>query len=217
MAQILVFGDSIAWGAWDKEGGWVERLKKFLNKKTLSIPEFWNTDFMEVYNLGISSVSGENSSNLLERFESEAKRRLGEYETIFIISIGKNDSCFLKSKDSFLTPPEIFERNIQELIKFAKKYSSKIVFVGTAMVDESKASPIHWDKNMHYKNEYLKKYNEIIKYVCKENKVRFIDIYETFAKADYKKLLEDGLHPNSEGHKIIFEAVKNFLVKEKII
>jgi len=30
-------------------------------------------------------------------------------------------------------------------------------------------------------------------------------------------LLEDGLHPNSEGHKKIFESVKEFLIKNKII
>lgn len=217
MAQILVFGDSIVLGAWDKEGGWVQRLNKFLISRTLSIPEFWNTDFMEVYNLGISSVSGENSVNLLERFESEAKRRLGEYETVFIIAIGKNDSCFLKSKNSFATPQEKFKGNIQKIIKLAKKYSSKIVFVGAAMVDESKTAPIHWDKNMFYKNEYLRQYNEIIKSVCKENKIHFIGLIETFKKSDCKNLLEDGLHPNSEGHKLIFETAKDFLVKEKII
>lgn len=26
--RILVFGDSIVYGAWDTEGGWAERLKK---------------------------------------------------------------------------------------------------------------------------------------------------------------------------------------------
>ena len=99
----------------------------------------------------------------------------------------------------------------------AKKYSSKIVFVGTAMVDESKSTPIYWNKNMYCRNEYLHQYNEIIKKVCKENKIYFVEISETFAKTDYKKLLEDGLHPNSKGHEIIFNIVKNFLLKEKII
>ena len=32
MPQISVFGDSITYGAWDREAGWVERLKKVLNK-----------------------------------------------------------------------------------------------------------------------------------------------------------------------------------------
>jgi lysophospholipase L1-like esterase len=33
MVKILVFGDSIAWGAFDLEkGGWVEKIKGELNK-----------------------------------------------------------------------------------------------------------------------------------------------------------------------------------------
>jgi len=28
MVNILVFGDSITYGAWDEEGGWVQRLRK---------------------------------------------------------------------------------------------------------------------------------------------------------------------------------------------
>lgn len=217
MATICVFGDSISYGAWDKEGGWVQRLRKFLDEKTLSIPDFWNTDFTQIYNVGISSASGENSNNLLKRFEFEAKQRLDEYETIFIFAIGKNDSCFIKNKNTFITSLKIFEKNIQDLIKLAKKYSSKIIFVGTAMVDESKTAPISWDKNMYYKNEYLKQYNEIIKSVCEENKVYFIEIFEKWKKLNYKSLLEDGLHPNSKGHKKIFEAVKEFLIKNKLL
>ena len=218
MAQILVFGDSVAWGAWDREGGWVARLRKYIDEKTLDTPEFCNTDFHQIYNLGISSVSGENSTDLLKRFESETKPRVfGEDEVVFIFEIGDNDSMFLKDKNAFAVPPEKFRKHLQKLIQTAKKYSSKIVFVGTAAVDESRTAPVPWDKNMFFKNEYIQKYSKIIKNACKKNKINFIEISETFMKANYKSLLEDGLHPNSEGHKIIFETVKNFLVKEKII
>lgn len=217
MSHILIFGDSITFGAWDKEGGWVQRLNKFLINRTLAIPKFWNADYMEIYNLGIDSITGENSTSLLERLKSEAKRRLSEYETKFIFAIGKNDSSFIKNKNSFLTPPEIFKKNIQKIIKLSQKYSSKIVFMGTGMVDESKTVLIHWDKNMYYKNEYLKQYNEIIKSVCKENKIGFIEIFIEFEKVDYKNLLEDGLHPNSKGHEKIFKIVKDYLIKNNII
>jgi hypothetical protein len=43
--KILVFGDSIAYGDYDKEGGWVIRLRKFLDERQL--------DSYETYNLGI--------------------------------------------------------------------------------------------------------------------------------------------------------------------
>ena len=76
---------------------------------------------------------------------------------------------------------------------------------------------ISWDTGKSYKNEYIKKYNEIIKSVYEENKIYFVEIFEDWMNSDYKNYLEDGLHPNSEGHQKIFESVKNFLIENKII
>ncbi|MBU4000173.1 SGNH/GDSL hydrolase family protein, partial [Patescibacteria group bacterium] len=87
MPQILVFGDSIAYGAWDKEGGWVERLKVFTNRKAISSGlEF----YCAVYNL---AIDGDYTRTLLKRLESETKQRadVGQ-ETIFVFAIGKNDA-----------------------------------------------------------------------------------------------------------------------------
>ena len=98
MAQILIFGNSIIYGAWDKEGGWVSRLRKFLDEKNLSSgPNF----YCLVYNLGIS---GNTTDDLLERFEFEIKQRLKEdEETIILFAIGINDSQFLQSENNFRT------------------------------------------------------------------------------------------------------------------
>ena len=74
-----------------------------------------------------------------------------------------------------------------------------------------------WDKDKSYKNEYIQKYNDAIKQICAKNKIYFIEIFEDWIKMDYKRLLEDGLHPNSEGHQKIFETVKDFLITNKII
>lgn len=210
MTQILVFGDSIVYGAWDKEGGWVARLRKFLDERTLS-----NTDiYYLIYNLGID---GDTTESLLKRFEQETTPRLLEEETIFIFSLGINDSCFVKSKNVINTPIEKFNGNLQKLIKLARKSASKIVFVGLTPIDETKTTPIPWDTNRSYKNEPIKKYNDIIKKVCKENKILFIEVFEKLINLDYKNCLEDGVHPNSEGHEKIFEIVKGFLTKNKMI
>ncbi|MFQ6056667.1 MAG: SGNH/GDSL hydrolase family protein, partial [Methanosarcinales archaeon] len=89
MTRIIIFGASITYGAWDKEGGWTRRLRKFLDKKTLSDT---NTYFI-IYNLG---VSGDTTEDLIERVEFETKQRLKEgEETIFIFSIGTTDSQFI--------------------------------------------------------------------------------------------------------------------------
>jgi len=213
MARILIFGDSIVYGAWDrgKEGGWVQRLRKFLDEKHFIEPDFEYS----VYNLG---VSGNTIGELLERFEFETKQRLEEGEEIIIIfQIGINDSQFVISENKLRTSPEKFKENIQNLIKVAKIFTQKIIFVGLTLVDESKTTPIPWNPNKIYKNENIKRNNEIIKSVCKENNIYFIEIFDKWLKSDYKNLLEDGLHPNSPGHQKIFETVKDFLIQNKII
>lgn len=208
MAQILVFGDSISYGAWDKEGGWVSRLKKYLD---ISQPKEH-----DVYNLGIPI--DESSEEVLKRFIPETKARLGsEKEYIIIFSIGVNDSQFINSKNNFRTKPEKFRENIQKLINLAQRFTSKVIFISLAPVDESKTDPIPWVPDRSYKNSYIKKYNEMIKAICKENKIYFIEFFNKLIRSDYKRTLDDGIHPNAKGHQKIFETIKDFLIKNKII
>jgi len=211
MTKILVFGDSISYGAWDKEGGWVQRLRKFLDEKHLLEPEF----YYMTYNLG---VSGDTTKELLERFEFETKPRLNEIEDIILMfSIGINDSLFVNKDNKFLISQEIFQQNIEKLITLAKKYSKKIIFLGLNPVDQSKVDPLPWRTEVSYKEENVEKYNEILKSVCNENEIHFIEILEKLKSTNYKELLYDGVHPNSEGHKKIFEIVKDYLIKNNII
>jgi len=211
MVHIMVFGDSITYGAWDKKGGWVQMLRENFDTKTLSQPDCFNSNFPMVYNLGISS---DTSINILKRFKSETNARLLEgYEGVFFIfAIGSNDSCYLKNQNRFVTPQYQFKINIERLIKAAKKYSDDIIFIGTTNVDESRTTPIPWNTDLYCTNNILKQYNIILESICKKHKVTFVDIFEQFeTKTDYENLLEDGLHPNTKGHKKIFEIVKEKL------
>ena len=213
MARICVFGDSIAHGAWDKQGGWVQRLNQFFIEKYLSNPSNF---YCSVYNL---SISGNTTEDLLERFDFEIKQRLKEEEnkTIIIFAIGANDSDFVHSKNDFWVQPKKTKKNIKKFIEIAQKFSTEIIFVGLLPAEEQKVCPMPWDMDKSSKNKNIQRYNEIIKSVCKENDIYFIEIFENWIKMDYKKLLEDGLHPNSEGHQKIFEIVRDFLKEKKII
>ena len=208
MARILVFGDSIAYGAWDTmRGGWADRLKVFCMERELENPEF----NYPVYNLGLS---GDNTNNLLKRFGFETKQRMKlKEETIIIVAIGVNDSQVGKIGINI----ELFKSNVEKLCSVASKFSLKIIFIGLNPIDDSRTNPIPWDENMFYANERIKKYDNIIKSVCEEKQVYFIDMLSEFNKLDYKKLLEDGLHLNSEGHRKMFEIVRDFLTKKGIV
>ena len=134
-----------------------------------------------------------------------------------IFAIGINDSQFIRSKNNFNVLADKFQKSIEQFIGFSKKLSLETVFIGLTPVDEQKTNPIPWSIDKSYKNEYIKKYDNIIKSVCEEKQVYFIDMFGEFNKLDYKKLLEDGLHPNSEGHQKIFEIVRKYLAKKGIV
>jgi lysophospholipase L1-like esterase len=207
MVTILIFGGSTTYGKCDPDGGWAGRLRKYIDQNAKNI------DSNSIFNLGIS---GDTTEDVLRRFEFETKHRIKEdEEPIFIFSIGINDTQFLHDKQDTRISPDKFRKNLMNLIQMARKFSSKIVFLGFQPVDESRTDP--WKPNKSYKMEYLEKYDKILKEVCKETGTHFIDILPTLRQGDYKSILYDGLHPTSEGHKKIFELVRDFLIKQKLI
>lgn len=198
MARILVFGDSTAWGAWDlKKGGWVNRLWFYFAEKDQNI---------DVYNL---SISGGTTDTILARFESEAKTREAD---ILIFQFGGNDAAYEHKESNYLVPLDKFKANVKEIIQRAKKITGKIIFIGSENVDETRTKPVSWI-DIYYTNENIEKYSKAMKEICDRHNIPFLNIFGLLTNKD----LEDGLHPNSRGHKKIFEAVKKFLTENKII
>ena len=214
MTTVLVYGDSTVQGFWDTEGGWVQRLRSYLDKKFLNNPDC----YYPLFNLG---VSGDTSKDLLERFQGETKNRLNEAqdknEVIIILSVGTNDSMVINKSNKNQIEISNFANNLKELISLAKKYSNTIIFVGDMPVDEDKVDPIPWHDTASYRNEFVKTYQDVAENVCKEQGILFIDLYSVFIRKSYKTLLEDGCHPNNEGHKMIFEIVRDELKNRGII
>lgn len=197
MKSICVFGDSTAWGAWDGEkGGWVNRLWFYVGEKT--------DVKCKVYNL---SIPGGTTESILERFESEAMVRGADG---LIFQSGGNDSCLIHKDGLNNIPLDKFRKNLREIIKKAKIITSNIIFIGFKNIDETKTMPVSWNDH-YYINAEIKKYNEVMKTVCRENNILYLDIFGLLNKEDF----EDGLHPNPVGHEKIFVKVKDFLEENK--
>ncbi len=207
--RIFVFGDSIAYGAWDREGGWVSRLRKYVDDKILSAPEE-DDYYHHIYNLGIS---GDISTGVLNRFHTEMNARLlKEKDCAVVFAIGTNDSQFMFANKENKTPVAQFSANISTLITEARKYTDKIIFVGLPPVDDAKLNPIPWSPEKAFINEHVKKFDNAIRAVCKKEHVTFIDIFSVLSARDFTHILEDGVHPNDVGHSMIFEIVRDSLV-----
>jgi lysophospholipase L1-like esterase len=209
--NIFIFGDSMSLGCFDTNGGWAQRLSNFAMERYIT----GKGKEILTYNL---SISGDQSQDIIARFDAELRPRQSEEGlNVIIFATGVNDSAFVHSKNDFWVPFQEFKSNLQKLIDLARKFSDKIVFIGLPMLDEDIVDPMPWDTDKSYRNEDIKKYDQMLQITAKENGAGYVPIFEKFEADDYKKLLFDGAHPNSAGHQLIFETVKDFLLEKKII
>ena len=196
--RICVFGASITFGFKDYEaGGWCDMLKRWLMPEDIS-----------VFNLGIC---GDDSFDLLKRFDTECESRKPD---CIILSVTGNDTQFLINKNHCRVLVKDTQNNFIKLIEQSKKYTENIIIVGLTKVDEKEINSIFIpNKNKYYKNVYIEKYDKLIQEIAETYNVKFINNLKLLNDYD----LEDGLHPNAQGHKKMFERIKDFLIENKII
>jgi lysophospholipase L1-like esterase len=201
MSRFIVFGDSIAYGKWDSKGGYVNRLREYLDTN-FNIPKETNH---QVYNLGIP---GETTRRLVEHLEVELEKRMnfGE-ETRIIFQIGLNDANFNNNFHKEQVPLYELEDNYKKIIEISKKYSDRLLFLSITRINEDKL----WQAFPHFKNEFLsseveKYYNSQIR-ILNELKVPFLDFYNKLDPKDFS----DGIHPGDSGHELIFKEVLKYI------
>ena len=197
---ITVFGDSIAYGAWDKDkGGWVSRLRSMLETNT--------DNFLHVYNL---AIPGETSTGVNTQFNYEyGYRHHHLFHNIIIFAIGINDSLVGFGKNS--VPREIFQKNIESLIEKAQKYTNKVIFVGLTRVDED-IIPQNLESSVYtesFINTEINEYDHILKITCDKHKIKYIDVQDIL-KTDE---LSDGLHPNEIGHQKLADKIYETIIE----
>jgi lysophospholipase L1-like esterase len=196
--RVLVFGDSITQGFWDIDGGWVSRIRKHYDQQMI---DGTDNDPPTIFNLG---VSGNSSDDVLARFDNETKARATE-ELAFVVAIGVNDARTKASVN--YSDPTRYRQNLSEILKLAKQYSSKILFVVLTPCVEERSNPVSWG-DTGYTNERIKEFDDTLREFCQESQVPFVEVYEPFAKAEAEsELLPDSLHPNDKGHQLIADLV----------
>ncbi len=186
----IIFGDSIAWGAFDLfNGGWVEQYKTSL------FPDKENF----VYNC---SVSGNTSTNVLYRIKQEIIGRIDPDDDLRIIfAFGINDAG--KRDQKHLVTLETFKGNLLEIIKIVKKYTDDIHVVGLTPVNESLSTPVAWDDHLFYENDSINTYDENLKAFSSLFGLNYIPMSSVLTHDD----LADGTHPNASGHTKMFQHI----------
>lgn len=207
--RVLVFGASITQGFWDTQGGWVNRLwEHYTSQQVKNLREERQPT---VFNLGIS---GDTTKDVLGRFDNEVKARLwpGE-DLLFIFAVGTNNAISYPDRRSEPSLDE-YQAELESLVAKARKFSDKILFVEIVPCDEKLTKPV-FGADIYYTNEKLGEVNKRMKAVCAKNNLNYVPTFDVFQNeaAKGRKLLSDGLHPNNDGHKFIFQLVQPELDK----
>ncbi len=199
MDKILVFGDSIAYGKWDSQGGWVSRLRSYIDT-THNLNKEGN---VQVFNLGIP---GEVMPRLSNRFDEELTMRTFPNEkSLIIIACGINDSCSNNWMTEKQTDINEFEAAYEKMITIARDHHCEIVAIGLTPVNAEKS------KGLLFSNEDVKKYDHSLHAISTKNNVPVLQLFDELLENNFSDLLVDAVHPNDKGHEILFTKIKDFL------
>ena len=204
--NYILIGDSIVYGIGDYDNcGWATEFKKYIMRKD-------NTK--ECNNLvNIAAFPGARSYNILDRIDNgvitfgefleiiylEAFDRYFDFKNIVILSIGINDTqCF---NGVYSNSKESYKSNLEDIIKKVKDRGFELIILG--LTKTGCKDKIEFKPNKIYDNKVILQYDEIVRNICKNNDIVYIPIFNILNDEDFI----DGLHPNTNGHKKIYEEI----------
>ena len=199
--KLVALGDSGVFGWGDPlEGGWCERLRRHW----MDLP-----GGPVLYNLG---VRGDGLERLAARLAAEVGCR-GELRRQLpqgiLLGVGLNDTARVGRADG---RPQLdadgFLFGLQQLLRQARTIAPVHV-IGLTPVDEA-AMPyaeVFW-----YSQADIRRYEGLLEEACLEADVPFLPLLEDLlADHDWPQWLSsDGLHLNSEGHRQVYQRVRNW-------
>lgn len=163
--------------------GWAQLFKKYMNEKFHII----------VRNFGMSGINSEDLKYFINNFMDTYYN----FDCI-VLMIGTNN----REKENL----ESLYADMNDTIKTIKNYGKDLIIMSCipASIENEKNFRIHME-DIH---------NALRNISC-ENKIPFISVYNLFIDYCSKKgikidtLLSDGLHPNNEGYKVMFQLISN--------
>lgn len=201
--NYIVIGDSITYGIGDFEsGGWATMFKKYIVNK----------DDSKVCNnyVHIAAFPGATSTDILNKIDSILQSfNHKEFTNTIILSIGVNDTQEFNGnhKNSI----EQYRTNIEKIAKCVMNKGFNMIILGLTRIESDEK--FLWKPHKYYDNEIISEYDKDLSLIlgydaelkefCKNSRIKYIPMQEVLQKEDFI----DGLHPNHNGHKKIFEKI----------
>lgn len=205
MVKIVCIGDSIVEGEGDELGlsGWAGRLQHKILKGS-------KVGENRVYNLGMGM---ETSIDLMHRFFSEVLYRNPD---IIIMQAAHGDSR-IGLNNSQIKEFEIGKgarlRSYNKLFTTLSQIKKKILIIGL--------NPISFDttskKDSSQRSKHIESHNRGLKKLCDQFKFPFLDPRDIFKNVKLEEFYVDGIHPNSKGYELMFNAIYKKLIQLKYL
>lgn len=223
MKKILVVGDSLS------KGVTLDESKK---KYTLLKDSFFN---LLAQNIDAQMYNASRFGSTIVQGQKVLEAKFDKFgPDIVVLEFGGNDCDFLwddiAQNPAFdhipKTPLDVFEKCLCDMVDYIKAKGKKPVLATLPPLyadnyfnwftnsDREKGQCIlKWLKDVWHIYWWHERYSNCIQYVAKQRDISCIDIRREFLKRkDFSQYMcSDGIHPNSEGHKLIFEAVINHI------
>lgn len=223
MKKILVVGDSLSKGVtFDEDKKKYTLLKdSFFNL----LAENVNAEMYNASKFGSTITQGEKLlEGKLEKLDPD----------IVVLEFGGNDCDFLWDDIAMnpmydhipKTPLDVFEKSLNGMIDLIEQKGKKPVLTTlpplyadsyfnwfTNNDKEKGLNILKWLKDVWHIYWWHERYSNCVQYIARERGISCIDIRREFLKRkDFSEYICcDGIHPNQAGHRIIFEAVINYI------
>ena len=201
MKNYIIIGDSITYGIGDFEtGGYASMFKKYIVDKDDSLV---CSNFVHV--MGFPGATSKDIlskiDNLLEGLKDNA------FDNIVILSIGVNDTIYFNG--DFKVSKENYKSNMKELINKITDKGYELILLGLTRIELSDLGYYNNSNIEEYEQdlEIISNNDEVLKELSKDNRIKYIEMKNVLSKDDYI----DGLHPNTNGHRKMFERIKDSL------
>ncbi len=201
--NIFFFGDSICFGQGvSHHEAWVFKIAKSLD----ALAKKHHTPLLVIN----SSVNGNTTRQALERMTYDV---LSHGVDIIVIQFGMNDCNLWESDKSYpRVSKKSFEANLHEIADRAKLFGAQKIYINTNHPTKRTRKFPHAAISYEESN---RQYNEIIRKVAQDRSDMELNDVEKLFKDHIKKrrfslgdmLLSDGVHPNTYGHKLYFQAI----------
>lgn len=192
MRRIVLMGDSITFGdnASNPKNSWAARLDEYINKNLKGQFEIIN-----------SGVEGETAQ---EGFDDIEGKVIKYSPDIVFVGYGTNDCT--KVNGRYENDIYNFESNMEDIAEAIRSQTNAAAVFNLAppVIEE-----LSNDDVVTIHNRDIEAYNKVVKRICGSMMLSFVDHYKLMSdREDLQNLLDgDGIHPNDEGHRVMFENI----------